>query len=76
MCTSSVKTEMRHFHVVDALNLLYGLEECVGRLQLRRSRAVTAKKCTKKCDASAKLLIWLLNHCIFDVLVSVAVVGS
>ena len=41
LCTSSVKIEIRHFHVVvvsvlDALNLLYGLDECVGRLQLRR----------------------------------------
>ena len=27
----------------------------------RRSRAVTAKKCTKKCDAHAKLLFWLLH---------------
>ena len=27
----------------------------------RRSRAVTAKKCTKKRDARAKLLLWLLN---------------
>ena len=27
----------------------------------RRSRAVTAKKCTKKRDARAKLLFWLLN---------------
>ena len=26
-----------------------------------RSRAVTAKKCTKKRDARAKLLLWLLN---------------
>ena len=67
LCTSSVKTEIRHFHVVDALNLLYGLDECVGRLQLRRSRTVTAKKCTKqkKCDARAKLLFWLLNLLLF-----------
>ena len=27
----------------------------------RRSRAVTAKKCTKKHDARTKLLFWLLN---------------
>ena len=26
----------------------------------RRSRAKTVKKCTKKCDARAKLLFWLL----------------
>ena len=31
----------------------------------RRSRAVTAKKCTKKCDAHAKLLFWLLNLFVF-----------
>ena len=70
LCTSSVKVEIRHFHVVvacvaDALNLLYGLDECLGRLQLRRSRAVTAKKCTKKCHARAKLLFWLLNLLLF-----------
>ena len=44
----------------------------------RRSRAATAKKCTKKRDARAKLLFWLLNLLLFDVLVAVAVavVGS
>ena len=30
-----------------------------------RSRAVTAKKCTKKRDARAKLLFWLLNLLLF-----------
>ena len=39
--TSSIKREIRHFHVV--------------------SRAKTGKKCTKKCDAHAKLLFCLLN---------------
>ena len=33
------------------------------------------KKCTKKRDAGARLLFWLLNYCFFDVLVAVAVVG-
>ena len=35
----------------------------------RRSRAVTAKKCTKKRDAPAKLLFFLLNLRIFAVVV-------
>ena len=35
----------------------------------RRSRAVTAKKCTNKCDARAKLYFYLLNlFSFFDVL--------
>ena len=39
----------------------------------RRSRAKRAKKCTKKCDARAKLLFCLLNlFFLFDVLVAVA----
>ena len=42
----------------------------------RRSRAATAKNCTKKRDARVKLLFWLLNLLLFDVLVDVAVVGS
>ena len=36
------------------------------------SRAVTAKKCTKKCDARAELLFWLLSPlfvCLFVYLV-------
>ena len=32
------------------------------RMQLRRSSAKTAEKCTKKCDARAKLLFWLLRR--------------
>ena len=39
----------------------------------RPSRAVTAKKCTKKCNARAELLFWLQNLLLFDVLVAVAV---
>ena len=39
----------------------------------RPSRTVTAKKCTKKCNASAELLFWLQNYWFFDVLVAVAV---
>ena len=42
----------------------------------RRSRAATANNCTKKRDARVKLLFWLLNLLLFDVLVAVAVVGS
>ena len=42
----------------------------------RRSRAATAKNCTKKRDARAKLSFWLLDLLLFDVLVAVAVVGS
>ena len=40
----------------------------------RRSRARTVKKCTKKRDARAKLLFWVINLLLFDVLVAVAVV--
>ena len=29
------------------------------------SRAVTAKKCTKKCNARAELLFWLLSLSLF-----------
>ena len=36
----------------------------------RLSRAVTEKKCTKKCDARAELLFWLLSLLLFDVLVA------
>ena len=39
----------------------------------RRSRAGTATKCTKKCDARAKLLFCQLNLVLFDVAVAVAV---
>ena len=42
----------------------------------RRSRAATAKNCTKKRDARAKLSFWLLNLLFFAVLVAVTVVGS
>ena len=42
----------------------------------RRSRAAKAKNCTKKLDALAKLLFWLLNLLLFDVVVAIAVVGS
>ena len=35
-----------------------------------RSRAKTAKKCTKKCDARAKLLLCLTNLLFFDVRVA------
>ena len=42
----------------------------------RRSRAATAKNCTKKRDARAKLSFWLLNLSFFAVLVAVTVVGS
>ena len=38
----------------------------------RLSRALTAKKCTKKCNAGAELLFWLQNLLFFDVLVAVA----
>ena len=39
----------------------------------RRSRAKTAKKCSKKCDARAKLLFCFLNPLVlFEVLVAVA----
>ena len=41
-----------------------------------RSRAATAKNCTKKRDARAKLSFWLLNLLFFAVLVAVTVVGS
>ena len=43
-----------------------------------RSRAVTAKKCTKKRDARAELLLCLFisTYCLFDVLFVVAVVAS
>ena len=42
----------------------------------RASRAVTAKKCTKKSNARAVLLFWLLSLLLlfFDVLVAVAVI--
>ena len=36
---------------------------------------MTAKKCTKKRDARAKLLL-ILTYCFFDVPVAVAVVAS
>ena len=36
--------------------------------------AVTAEKCTKKCDARAKLLFANKTCCLFDVLTAVAVV--
>ena len=36
-----------------------------GQREMSRSRAVTTKKCTKKRDASAKLLFWLLNLLLF-----------
>ena len=39
----------------------------------RPSHAVTAKKCTKKCNAIAELLLWLQSLCFFDVVVAVAV---
>ena len=39
----------------------------------RPSRAVTEKKCTKKCNARSELLFWLLGLLFFDVLFSVAV---
>ena len=39
------------------------------------SRIVTAKKCTKKCDAHAKLLFCLIKLLVFfDVLIAIAVV--
>ena len=38
---------------------------------------MTAKKCTKKRDARAKILVWLIKPiAFFEVLVAVAVVGS
>ena len=40
---------------------------------LRRSRAKTVKKCTKKCDARAKLLFCFLNVLFFFCGVLVAV---
>ena len=39
----------------------------------RRSRAVAAKKCTKKRDARAKLPFWLINLLLIDVLVAAVV---
>ena len=42
----------------------------------RLSRAATAKNCTKKRDALAKLSFWSLNLLFFDILVAVTVVGS
>lgn len=42
---------------------------------LRRITAVTAKKCTVKCDARAEFLFSTnLTYCLFAVLVDVAVV--
>ena len=42
----------------------------------RRSRARTVKKCTKKRDARAKLLFYVINLLLFlDVLVAVVVVA-
>ena len=41
-----------------------------------RSRETTAKNCTKKGDARAKLSFWLLNLLFFAVLVAVGVVRS
>ena len=40
----------------------------------RASRAVAAKKCTKKCNARAELLFWLISLSFFEVLVAVGVV--
>ena len=36
------------------------------------SRAKTARKCTEKCEARAKLLFFLLNLLFFDFLVAIA----
>ena len=40
----------------------------------RPSRAVTAKKCTKKCNTRVEFLFWSLSLLFFDALVAVAVV--
>ena len=45
--------------------LVYFLCKTWNQAFSRRSRAVTAKKCTKKRDARAKLLFWLLNLLLF-----------
>ena len=37
------------------------LDKTLNKAFSRRSRAVTAKKCTKKCDASAKSLTCFAN---------------
>ena len=39
----------------------------------RSSRAVTAKKCTKKCNAPAECCFGYKTYCFFDVLDAVAV---
>ena len=36
----------------------------------RRSRAVTARKCTKKCATRARFLVWPVACGLFDVLVA------
>ena len=56
--------------------LVYVLHKTRNKTFSRRSRAKTGKKCTKKCDARAKLLFCLLNLLFFNVLVAVRVVGS
>ena len=41
----------------------------------RRSRAVTANKCTKKRGARAVVVLAIQTYCCFDILVVVAVVA-
>ena len=47
--------------VVACVRPLYNVKLGISR----RSRAVTAKKCTKKRDARANVLFWLLNLLLF-----------
>ena len=65
-------------HSFNCFSIVWGQSSTKIKAFSRRSRAATAKKCTKKRDARAKLLFWLLNLLLFDVLVAVAVavVGS
>ena len=57
--------------------LVYVLHKTRNKAFSRRSRAMTAKKCTKKRDAGAMLLFFSYStNCFFDVLVVVAVVAS
>ena len=58
------------------LSCVHVLHKTWNKLSSRRSRAVTAKKCTKKRDARAELLFCqsILNLLFFAVLVDVAVV--
>ena len=49
------------FGLCPALSCVYVLHKTSHPKLSRPSRAVTAKKCSKKCNARAELLFWLLK---------------